>query len=56
MASLSPTMSIGQVKGHPVSLGEVEMFIDVLYVLLFDTGLQGVLHGYSEEKYAWDLL
>ena len=48
-------MSIGQVQGHPVSLGEGEMFVDVLYVSLFDTGLRGVLHRYSEGDYAWDL-
>ena len=48
-------MSIGQVQGHPVSLEEGEMFVDVLYVSLFDTGLWGVLHGYGEGEYAWDL-
>ena len=44
-------MLIGQVHGHPVSLGEGEMFVDVLYVSLFDMGLRGVLHGYGEGEY-----
>ena len=48
-------MLIGQVQGHPVSLAEGEMFVDVMYVSLFDTGLWDVLHGYGEGEYVWDL-
>ena len=55
VASLLPAMSIGQVQGHLISLGEIEMFVNVLYVSLFDMGLWGVLHGYSEGEYMWDL-
>ena len=55
VTSPSPTMSIGQLQGHPVSLGEGEIFVDVLYVSPFDMGPQGVLHGYGEGEYAWDL-